>query len=240
MDAKTLLDELLKTGRDMAAKGQSAVEKKLDIEAPGEKRDATISGLKTGAIAAGVMALLVGTKSGRRLSGSALKLGSLAAVGGIAWQAYKNWSAAGAAEATANNDTKALEVLPVNKLDESAANDRSLTLLKAMIAAAKADGHINSAEMQDINQKVSDFGLSGDVEGFVQSEIATPTTPSELAALAVNPEIASEIYLISSMLIDKNNVTERAYLEKLVTALALPDDLLVELETAKDEAIALM
>ena len=82
----------------MAAKGQAVVEKKLDIEEPGEKRDATISGLKTGAVAAGMMALLVGTKSGRKFTGSALKLGSLAAVGGIAWQAYQNWSANSAIE----------------------------------------------------------------------------------------------------------------------------------------------
>jgi len=78
MNAKSLLEELLNTGREMAAKGQAVVEKKLDIEEPGEKRDATISGLKTGAVAAGVMALLVGTKSGRKLTGSALKLGSFA------------------------------------------------------------------------------------------------------------------------------------------------------------------
>ena len=57
MNAKSLLEELLSTGREMAAKGQAVVEKKLDIEEPGEKRDATISGLKTGAVAAGVMAL---------------------------------------------------------------------------------------------------------------------------------------------------------------------------------------
>ena len=234
MDAKGFLEELLQTGREMAAKGQSAVEKKLDIEEPGEKRDATISGLKTGALAAGVMALLVGTKSGRKLTGSALKLGSLAAVGGIAWQAYKNWSDAGDAESNA----KSQEVLPVNKLDEGAANTRSLTLLKAMIAAAKADGHIDAGEMWDINQKISDFGLSGDVAGFVQAEIASPTTPAQFAELAENPEIAAEIYLISSMLIDKDNAMESAYLDELAAALALPADLLAELEKAKDEAVS--
>jgi len=236
MDAKALLEELLQTGHEMAAKGQAVIEKKLDIEEPGEKRDATISGLKTGAIAAGVMALLVGTKSGRRLTGSALKLGSLAAVGGIAWQAYKNWSAAGALEAT--NGDKALVVLPVNKLDEAAANDRSLTLLKAMIAAAKADGHIDATEMADINQKISDFGLAGDVAGFMQAEIASPTTPAQFAVLADNPEAAAEIYLISSMLIDKDNALEKAYLDELVGALEMPAELLVELEKAKDEAVS--
>ena len=150
MDAKKLLEELLQTGREVAAKGQPVIEKKLDIEEPGEKRDATISGIKTGAIAAGVMALLVGTKSGRKLTGSALKLGSLAAVGGIAWQAYKNWSAAGEAEKAGNT----VEALPVDQLDPEAANNRSLTLLKAMIAAAKADGHIDATEMSDINKKI--------------------------------------------------------------------------------------
>jgi len=236
MDAKALLEQLLHTGRDMAAKGQSVVEKKLDIEEPGEKRDATISGIKTGALAAGVMALLVGTKSGRKLTGSALKLGSLAAVGGIAWQAYKNWSAAGGLETAA--DGKSLEVLPVNKLDEEAANKRSMLLLKAMIAAAKADGHIDAGEMWDINQKIADFGLTGDVAGFVQAEIANPTTPAQFAELADNPETASEIYLISSMLIDKDNEMERTYLDELVAALKLPDELLAELEKAKDEAVA--
>ena len=235
MDAKALLEELLQTGRDMAAKGQAVVEKKLDIEEPGEKRDATISGIKTGAVAAGVMALLVGTKSGRKLTGSALKLGSLAAVGGIAWQAYQNWSASGALEATKND--KALEVVPVNKLDESAANDRSLTLLKAMIAAAKADGHIDATEMDDINKKISDFGLAGDVAGFVQVEMASPTTPAQFAKLADTPETAAEIYLISSMLIDTDNEMEKAYLDELVAALKLPEDLLAELESAKEEAI---
>ena len=234
MDAKKLLEELLQTGREMAAKGQTVIEKKLDIEEPGEKRDATISGIKTGAIAAGVMALLVGTKSGRKLTGSALKLGSLAAVGGIAWQAYKNWSAAGEAEKSGSK----VEALPVDQLDPEAANNRSLTLLKAMIAAAKADGHIDATEMSDINQKISDFGLSGDIAGFVQTEIASPTTPAQFAELADTPEVAAEIYLISSMLIDKDNAMEKAYLDELVSALELPADLLTELEKAKNEAIS--
>ena len=230
MDAKSFLDDLLKTGREMAAKGQAAVEKKLDIEEPGEKRDATISGLKTGAIAAGLMALLLGTKGGRRVTGSALKLGSLAAVGGIAWQAYQNWSA--------KNDTLTAdsEAVAVNQLESDAANERSLTLLKAMIAAAKADGYIDDMEMADINQQITALGLSGDIASFVQSEIASPASLEELAALSETQETGAEIYLISSMVINKENETERAYLDALAAALGLPDSLLVELEKAKAEA----
>lgn len=232
MDAKSFLDDLLQTGRDMAAKGQAAVEKKLDIEAPGEKRDATISGIKTGAIAAGVMALLLGTKGGRRVTGSALKLGSLAAVGGIAWQAYKNWSA--------QNNTPSADDEPVavNQLGHDAANARSMTLLKAMIAAAKADGHVDEMEMADIQEQITALGLTGDIAGFVQEEIASPTNLDELAALSDGPETGAEIYLISSMVINKENEVERAYLDALAAALELPDSLLVELETAKAGAEA--
>ena len=230
MDAKSFLDDLLKTGREMAAKGQAAVEKKLDIEEPGEKRDATISGLKTGAIAAGLMALLLGTKGGRRVTGSALKLGSLAAVGGIAWQAYQNWSVKN------NTLTADTEAVAVNQLESDAANERSLTLLKAMIAAAKADGHIDDMEMADINEQITALGLSGDIAGFVQSEIASPASFEELAALSDSPETGAEIYLISSMVINKENEAERAYLDALAAALELPDSLLVELEKAKAEA----
>ena len=230
MDAKSFLDDLLKTGREMAAKGQAAVEKKLDIEEPGEKRDATISGLKTGAIAAGVMALLLGTKGGRRVTGSAIKLGSLAAVGGIAWQAYQNWSVK---NDTLSADTKAVAV---NQLESDAANERSLTLLKAMIAAAKADGHIDDMEMADINQQIAALGLTGDIAGFVQAEIASPATFEELAALSNDPETGAEIYLISTMVINKENEAERAYLDALAKALELPDSLLVELEKAKADA----
>ena len=232
MDAKSLLEGLLKTGREMAAKGQAVVEEKLDIQEPGEKRDATISGLKTGAMAAGIMALLLGTKTGRNVTGSALKLGSLAAVGGIAWQAYNNWSA--------NNENAAKngEPIAVDNLPEAAANERSMLLLKAMIAAAKADGQVDSQEMADIQKQVSELGLTGDIAGFIQSEIASPSSLEELAAQCDTAEVAAEIYLISSVMINKRNEMESAYLDALAAALELPDSLLVELEKAKADASA--
>ena len=230
MDAKGLLDQLLQTGKEMASKGQAAIEEKLDIAEPGEKRDATISGIKTGAMAAGVLALLLGTKTGRNVTGSALKLGSLAAVGGIAWTAYQNWQAK-QGDAASNDD-----VTPINRLEGDAADRRSLNLLRAMIAAAKADGHVDADELVFINEQMSRLGLAGDVARFVQKEVASPLNLDEIAALADNPEAGAEIYLVSSMLIDKEKEVERAYLDALAAALELPDALLVELEKARSEA----
>lgn len=48
--------------------------------------------MKKGAIAAGALAILLGTRSGRKFTGSAIKIGSLAAVGGIAWKTLQKWA----------------------------------------------------------------------------------------------------------------------------------------------------
>ena len=92
MDTKSFLDDLLKTGKEYASKGREVAEEKLKMPKKGEQDyDATIDGMKKGAIAVGVLALLLGTGAGRRVTGSALKIGSLAAIGGIGWKAYQNW-----------------------------------------------------------------------------------------------------------------------------------------------------
>jgi uncharacterized membrane protein YebE (DUF533 family) len=231
MDAKSLLEDLLNKGREMAAKGQAIVEDKLDIKEPGEKRDATISGLKTGAMAAGVMALLLGTKTGRNVTSSALKLGSLAAVGSIAWQAYQNWSAGNENAAKNGEPTQS-----VSNLLEEEQNDRSLLLLKAMIAAAKADDHVDEEEMASIQKQVTELGLTGDIAGFIQAEMASPTCLEGLASQCETPAVASEVYLVSSLMINKRSEAESAYLDALAAALKLPDSLLIELEKAKQEA----
>jgi len=91
MDTQSFLDELLKTGKSYAEQGRKIAEEKLQMPEKGEGRDATIDGMKKGAMAAGVLALLLGTGAGRRVTGSALKIGSLAAIGSIGWKAYQNW-----------------------------------------------------------------------------------------------------------------------------------------------------
>ena len=233
MDAKSLLEELLQTGRQIAAKGQAAIEQKLDIAEPGDKRDATLSGIKTGAAAAGVLALLLGTGAGRRVTGSALKLGSLAAVGGIAWKAYQNWSD----KSNVSPGSNEAEPVPVGMLSAEAAEQRSLILLKAMIEAAKADGHIDQDEIAHITGQMHKMNLSGDVAAFVQKEVSSPLDLDELAGMSDSPETSAEIYLVSSMVINKQNEMERAYLDALAAALELPDALLVELEKAKADAL---
>ena len=82
MDAKGLLEQILNAGRELAEQGQAYAQKRLDIPAEGAEREASLSGMSKGAAIAGVLALLLGTKAGRGITGAGLKLGTLAALGG--------------------------------------------------------------------------------------------------------------------------------------------------------------
>ena len=239
MNTQAFLDELLKTGKDLASKGQQLAEEKLQLPQEGEDRDIALDGMKKGAIAAGVLALLLGTGAGRRVTGSALKIGSLAAIGGIGWKAYQNWlSQKESSEQVIKEAAEHAKLIPINELNEQDANARSEILLKAMIAAAKADGHVNSHETEIIQAQIKKLGLSGDVTKLMQNEIEKPLDVKDIASLATNDTIASEIYLVSAVVTDKENSMERNYLDSLAKAMNLPDSLVAELQAVKEEEIA--
>lgn len=223
MDMKSIFEQLLQSGQELANKGQGIAEEKLGVPSQGQERDAMVSGMGKGAMAAGALALLLGTNTGRRLGGAGLKLGSLAAIGGLAYKAYQSWS---------QDQQQAPEMSspPVNELEGSQASERSTILLKAMIAAAKADGHIDEQEQANIQQQMEALGIAGDAAGAIQEEISKPLDPAEIAALADDMETAAEIYLTSLMVIDADNFMEKAYLQELAKQLNLAPELVAMLE----------
>ena len=226
MDAKTLLEQLLQSGQELAQKGRELAEDKLDIPAEGEKREAMISGMQKGALAAGAMALLLGTRAGRAAGGAALKLGSLAAIGGLAYKPYQDWANGSDDE----NKDIAESVKPVNELEGEALDKRSTQLIRAMIAAAKADGHIDEAEKKRIDEQVREMGLADDAALFIVQEISMPLNIHEVTAGVDDPEAAVEVYLASRMVVDVENAPERLYLSSLAKALNLSDELVARLD----------
>jgi uncharacterized membrane protein YebE (DUF533 family) len=223
MDTKALLDELLAAGKDLATQGQQMAESKLGIPAKGPEREAALSGLGKGAAAAGVLALLLGTSGGRKLTGSALTLGSLAGLGTVAYKAYQNWRAGHAGE-----DVEA--GTPVGDLTGPAAEQRSRALIKAMVTAAKADGHMDEAERQHIFAGIARLGLEDKAVELLSAEIDAPVDPAAVAAGADSPEAAAEIYLASLLVIDPDQPGERRYLDDLARYLGLDAALVVDLE----------
>jgi len=239
MNTQSFLDELLKTGKYYADQGRKIAEEKLQLPKDEERREAALDGMKKGAIAAGALALLLGTGAGRRVAGSALKIGSLAAIGGIGWKAYQNWmnQQKEAAEEVKDMAENA-KAIPINDLDEDEANKRSEILLKAMIAAAKADGHINQKELAAIEEQIKKLNLSSEVASLLKDEIEKPLDVKEVAALAENSAIAAEIYLVSAVVTDRENSMEKAYLDELAKAMDLPDALVAQLQAVKEEELA--
>ncbi len=217
MDMKNFLDQMLQSGKEMAQKGQNMAEQKLGLPAEGEQRDNMLSGMKTGAAAAGVLALLLGTGAGRRVTGAAVKVGSLAALGGLAYQMYRQWENNPNAAGTAQAGEQAMLEPPAPKASVE-------VLIKAMIAAAKADGHVDAAELANIHQQLTDVELQGDVNDMILTELAQPLDVKGIAALAKGDlAVATEIYLVSAAIIDDANEVEKAYLIDLRDALQLPE-----------------
>ncbi len=221
MDAKSFLDQLLTTGRDLALQGKDAAEKTLGVPETGEQREAMLSGMGKGAAMAGVLALLLGTGAGRRATGTAVKLGSFAAIAGLAYQGYRNWQSKQAGQPPPTPP----------QLDTVEEHKRSLGLLKAMIAAAKADGHIDQDEQMKIDQAIGKLDLDTEILHFIKAEIHRPLDVKEVAAGVDSTEMAAQVYLASRTVIDVQSDQEKAYLDELATHLGLSPDLVAELDT---------
>jgi uncharacterized membrane protein YebE (DUF533 family) len=118
----------------------------------------------------------------------------------------------------------------VDRLTGPAAEQRSLALLRAMIAAAKADGHVDEEERRKIHKGIEQLGLDTASSRLLESELDRPVDPAEVAKGADSPEAAAEIYLASLIAIDVDNWQERAYLGELARQLGLAPDLVEQLE----------
>jgi uncharacterized membrane protein YebE (DUF533 family) len=224
MDAKTILEQLLKSGQELASKGKVMAEKGLGIPASGPDRDKTMSQLGKGAALGGLLALLLGTRSGRRVTGSAVKYGTLAALGAVAYKAYKNWSAS-SGNAVEPNPKRFLSELPADAMEA-----RSMKLVKAMIGAAKADGHLDDQERARIEQQIASMGLDSGAASLLKQELNRPLDPREIAQGIESAEEATEVYLASYLILDVDNVDERNYLDRLADALGITRELARKIE----------
>lgn len=189
---------------------------------------------KDNPLAAGALvAVLLGTGTGRKVTGSALKIGGLAAVAGLAYKAYQNYQQGNKPDAAG----KEPELLPppadtgFHPADApQGEHEFALTLVRAMIAAANADGHIDDAERKKIADKLALSGLNSEVEEFLNAEIARPLSIDDLVQLAETDAQKLELYTMSRLTIDPDSRVERGYLDMLAGRLKLPDDLIDHVE----------
>lgn len=211
-----LLENILAKGRDYAEQGQAIAEEKLNIPAQGEQRELMLDGLKKGAIASAVLVGLLGTSGGRKLTGTAIKLGGLAALGAAAYSGYQSWRGDNEPEVVA---------MPENS------EQNSLLIIKTMVAAANADGRVDDDEQNTIKHEILEMHLADEVAESLEHVIDNPLSAQELAQQVDDPVLASEVYLAARLLIDEHSsLPEKMFLEDLVVALGLSHALCAELD----------
>lgn len=221
MDAKKLLDQFLGSG---AAGGFAG-------------------GLAGGALASALMG-----KKGRKLTKSAVKIGGLALVGGLAykaWQNHKQSTGAPVFTPAASAPAAGPEALPAVPQgtgflpaagDTRGAEQLSQLMIRAMISAAKADGQIDTRESQMILQQVNSSQLDEEDKAFLFAEYAKPLDIEGLVAAVDSPEHAAEVYAASVLVAHPASPAEKIYLGTLARALQLEPGLVHELHSAVESA----
>jgi uncharacterized membrane protein YebE (DUF533 family) len=225
MSIQQLLQQVLQSGQSLAQDAGS----KMNQAAPGVS--SALGGFGGGALTGGVLGLLLGNKKFRKMGGSVAAYGGAAALGALALKTYQDWQQKAAEQAAVSNPAQiapqpiqAPATIPASQLE-----DHSRTILAAMIAAAKADGHIGAEERQLLDAEIAKASSQADRAWF-DAQLAKPSDPVETATLAKTPEQAAEVYLASLLVIDEQSYMERAYLDELARKMPLPEGLKLELE----------
>jgi uncharacterized membrane protein YebE (DUF533 family) len=199
-----------------------------------------------GGLAGGLASGMLTSKEGRKLGKKTLKMGGVAAVGALAYAAYQRYSAgqqsppiesSSQPRAPLAREVEGTAFLPPEN-DTAGRDALGLTLVRAMIAAARADGTLDAQESQAIFQRIQALGLNADDQALLVAEMGRPVDMDALVSRADSIEVAAEIYLASLLAIDPDTAAEKAYLTMLAARLNLPADLVNELHRQVEEQSA--
>lgn len=196
--ARSVLDDLL-TG---VARAEATAAERLGVppEGRGELRQAGLAG----GAALGLAALLWGGRQRRGVLGNALMMGGVAALAKVAADA---WARAGGR--------------PDATLLDDGTGGRATTILLAMVAAAKADGHLDEEEESALEAELDD--LPGAMRGLLAQALAHTPAPEEIAERVGGGQEAREVYAASALLCGRDDPREVAFLDRFARALGIED-----------------
>ena len=231
MNTRGLLDQLLRSGQellqgksnDASSSGVGGVLGDLLGGSGGKSSGKDLGAMLKGAGGGALLTLLLGNKSARKIGGKAITYGGLAALGVLAYKAYGNWQAK--QSVAAQGEPQTLDRLPAPE-----AELHSQAILKALVAAAKADGHVDERERALIEGEFSNLSADAETRNWLQAELNKALDPADVARSASTPEMAAEMYLASVLMVDEEHFMERAYLDELARQLRLEPTLKAELE----------
>ena len=196
-----------------------------------------VAGGVAGGLASGLLVGALSSKKGRKAATSAAKIGGAALVGGLAWKAYQSYRdrqgeappsppAAGAAGEPAWAALSREGFLPEHA-DEKAR--RNMLVLRAMISAAHADGHIDEAERGRIFERIEAMGLAPAEKGRLFDELLSPRPVAALVSEVDCPEVGAEMYMAALVTVDPREDAAARFLERFAAGLGLPPALVAEM-----------
>jgi uncharacterized membrane protein YebE (DUF533 family) len=105
----------------------------------------------------------------------------------------------------------------------------AMLLIRAMIAAANADGQITPDERQRITSKLEQAGAGPEERAVLARELDNPRSADQIVREVKDQETAVQVYLASRIAMDPDTAAERAYLDFLAARLNIPADRLSQL-----------
>lgn len=207
-----------------------------------------------GGLAGSALVGAISGKKGKKMAKGALKVGALAAVGGLAYKAYQGYRQNQASAALPSQrqsghaqtaDPKSWQDISEQRFEAVTHNPESsgsLLLLRAMIAAAASDGHMDNDEQNRVFEEAGKLNLSQQEKARLFDELRNPLGLQQIVAEVNNPETAVEVYAASLIAIDEHRPEGQAYLRSLALALELPAELVEsvhgQVAAVQQEAVA--
>lgn len=187
-----------------------------------------------GTAAGGLGGILLGTQAGRSLASSAVKIGALAMIGGLAYKALQNYQAGkplitGATTPVARPAGSGFEPAAVT-------NDAAVHYIRAMIAAAAADGRIDANEHETLVASLTQAGAGSDAEAFIAKELNRPRSVQELAASVASPQEAIQLYTAARIAVADKSPAEQQFLASLAAALNIDPKLAAHVDATAQAA----
>ena len=190
--------------------------------------NSTLGGLG-GLLGAGTLGALLGSMLPKEVTQNAALVGA----GVVAWNFYKKWAARQQQSATASQPTALTSDL---QLADAGGDPTAMLLLRAMIFAARADGHIDAAEQDRISKLVPQMFPGQDSTQLINGLMNEPLNPSGLAAQVQSVEQGEDIYRLSCLIMDVDHFMERSYLDALAQSLQIGVDRRGALEQEASQA----
>lgn len=109
------------------------------------------------------------------------------------------------------------------EVEEPAGNEQDLavTLIQTMVAAAHADGALDSEEEGRILEKLQEQGLDKEEKQYILMQLHTPKPISELTRGVDNPMVAQTMYRLAASTIVVDSEQERQWLDDLAKELGI-------------------